>query len=81
MMKTLSKEEKDIIKLINQKKIKDIYSYVRYYNLGIVAQYNEVDIQKAFNERYGNKYYIVKKEEKNISIVISLNVFPIIGLK
>ena len=45
-------------------KIKDIYSYVRYYNLGIVAQYNEVDIQKAFNERYGNKYYIVKKEEK-----------------
>jgi hypothetical protein len=32
-MKTLNKEEKEIIKLIQEKKITDIYSYVKYYNL------------------------------------------------
>lgn len=47
-MKTLNKEEKEIIKLIQEKKITDIYSYVKYYNLGTEIQYFKEDIQKAF---------------------------------
>lgn len=64
-MKTLSKEEKEIIKLIQEKKITDIYSYVKYYNLGTEVQYFEEDIQKAFDEKYGDKTFIISKTRDN----------------
>ena len=64
-MKTLNKEEKEIIKLIQEKKITDIYSYVKYYNLGTEIQYFKQDIQKAFDDKYGTTTRIITKGKDN----------------
>ena len=64
-MKTLNKEEKEIIKLIQEKKITDIYSYVKYYNLGTEIQYFKEDIQKAFENKYGTTTRIFTKGKNN----------------
>ena len=56
-MKTLSKEEQEIIKLIQEKKIIDIYSYIRYYNLGTEIQFHEKDIIEAFINDFGVEDY------------------------
>lgn len=64
-MKTLNKEEKEIIKLIQEKKITDIYSYVKYYNLGTEIQYFKEDIQKAFENKYGTTTRIITKGKNN----------------
>lgn len=47
-MKTLNEEEQEIIKLIQKKKLVDIYSYARYYKLGTEIQFYEKDIIEAF---------------------------------
>lgn len=56
-MKTLSKEEKEIIKLIQEREITDIYSYVKYYNLGVEVQQYKEDVEQRFNEAFNGKKY------------------------
>lgn len=58
-MKTLSKEEKKIIKLIQERKIVDIYSYVIYFNLGNSIQHHKDDIRRKFDDKYGDKQTIL----------------------
>lgn len=60
VMKTLSKEEKNIIKLIQEGKIKDIYSYINYFDLGNSIQYNKDEIQEKFDGKYGKKEFILQ---------------------
>lgn len=57
LMKTLSQEEQEIIKLIQEKKIVDIYSYLRYYNLGTEIQFQEKDILEAFENDFSDGDY------------------------
>lgn len=53
-MKTLSQEEQEIIKLIQEKKINDIYSYLRYYKLGTEIQFYEKNIIETFINDYSD---------------------------
>lgn len=64
-MKTLSKEEKEIIRLIQKKEITDIYSYVKYFNLGKEVQYFKEAIQKNFDSKYGNKILTITKDKNS----------------
>lgn len=65
-MKTLDKKEKEIIKLIQEKKITDIYSYVRYYNLGTEVQYFKGDIENEFEKKYGEMILTITKTRDSI---------------
>lgn len=65
-MKTLSQEEQEIIKLIQEKKIVDIYSYVRYYNLGTEIQFHEEDILEAFIKDFSDRdYNLIVRDSKS----------------
>ena len=59
-MRTLSKEEKNIINLIHEGKIKDIYSYVKCFGLDNSIQHHKNEIQREFDEKYGEKECILK---------------------
>ena len=61
-MKTLSKEEEEIIRLIQEKKITDIYSFVKHYNLGTYVQHFKEDIQKKFDAKYGEMTFVLPRE-------------------
>lgn len=56
-MKTLSKKEKEIIRLMRDKKIYDIYSYVEFYRLYDDIQYREKDVADKFKKVFGGKQY------------------------
>lgn len=62
-MKTLSKEEKEIIRLIQKKEITDIYSYVKYFNLGKEVQQFHENIKKEFDKKFEGKTYTIKQPE------------------
>lgn len=65
-MKTLSQKEQEIIKLIQEKKIVDIYSYVRYYDLGTEIQFHEKDILEAFiNDFRDGDYNFIARDSKS----------------
>lgn len=57
LMKTLSNEEQEIIKLIQKKKIVDIYSFVKYYKLGTEIQFHEEDIIEVFKDDFSDGNY------------------------
>ncbi len=52
-MKTLNKKEKEIIQLIADKEICDIFSYLKYYNYLSKVENNMTDIENAFNNEFG----------------------------
>lgn len=58
-MKTLSKDEKNIIKLIQEGKIRDIHSYVKFFGLDDSIQQHKDEIKRKFDEKYGEKEYIL----------------------
>lgn len=62
-MKTLSNEEKEIIRLIQKKEITDIYSYVKHFNLGKEVQQFHENIKKEFDKKFEGKTYIIKQPE------------------
>lgn len=57
LMKTFNKEEQEIIKLIQEKKIVDIYSYVKHYHLGTEIQFYEENIIEAFKNDFNDGEY------------------------
>lgn len=65
-MKTLNEEEQEIIKLIQKKKIVDIYSYARYYKLGTEIQFYEKDIIEAFkNDFCDDNYNLITRDNQS----------------
>ena len=77
VMKTLSKEEKNIIKLIQERKIIDIYSYIKYFNLGNFMQHQKDEIKRKFDEKYGDKectlyninFELIKNKDAIVEII------------
>lgn len=59
----LSKYQKEIIAHIQNNEITDIYSFVKYYNLGIDVGHNKSAIQNDFRKRYSENKYKCKKDK------------------
>lgn len=53
----LSDKQKDIIKNISERKITDIISFVKHYNLGKEVCYDKAEVESKFNEIYEEKVY------------------------
>lgn len=68
----LTKKQKDIVKNIAKGNITDIYSFVKYYNLGYEIYTSKDEAEARFDELYKDKTYIcnprtmVSEEEKYI---------------
>ena len=53
----LNKKQKDIIKNISERKITDILSFVKHYNLGKEVCYDKLEVQSKFDAIYEGKVF------------------------
>ena len=63
----LNKEQKDIITHIQSNEITDIYSFVRYYKLGMEVCHDKIAIEDEFKKRFCNKNYKCKTLRSGIN--------------